>query len=88
MAYAVIPPSMGVNDAAIKRIKDKEIYTFNAIEGTFDIITKFNENRIVTARLLPNGNKRVIHDPITGAYFDEGPGIVTTNDGDVVVSQG
>ena len=88
MAKAIIPPSKNIDEVTVKKIKDKEVYLFNAIEGTFDMALKFNVDRILTSNSLPNGGKRLNYDPTTGAYFDAGPDIITDNDGNVIVSKG
>jgi hypothetical protein len=88
MSYAVIPPSMDINEAGVKKLHDKEVYLFNAVENTLDLTLRFNENRIVTARNLPNGNKRMIYDPVLDVYYEDGPTVVTNDDGNVIVAKG
>jgi hypothetical protein len=88
MATIIIPPSKDIADVVIKKIKDKEVYLFNAIEGAFDMAIKFNVDRILTSGSLPNGAKRLNYDPTANVYYDAGPEIITDNDGNVIVSKG
>jgi len=73
---------MSVKD---KNVKDKTAFDFNVITGQLDLVRKFNPNRIVTNERNAAGTKRMTHDPASGTYLDDGPAIVTDEDGNVVV---
>lgn len=66
-------------------LKDKIKVEFNPITGTFDLVSEFNADRILTHQLTPFGNPIQGFDPIQDEYYDAGAQIVTDEDGNVVV---
>lgn len=64
--------------------KDKLKVELNPITKTFDLVSEFNSNRIVTHGYNQAGNKLQIFDPISGIYTDMDDLIVTDNEGNVV----
>lgn len=78
MAGYTIGPNKLISETALAKLKDKEIYLFNAIEGTFDLALKFNENKILTAKKQFTGNEAV--DDLED--FE----IITDNEGNVVIA--
>jgi hypothetical protein len=65
--------------------KDKLQYKYNVIEDTFDLVQKFNENRIITCQY---GNYGVWSLDNPGHYpelLPFGPIVVTDNNGNVIV---
>lgn len=77
MSTLNIPDSLDINDVIEKVEKDKEVFLFNPIEGTFDMALKFNTNRIVTAT---KSGKAEITDPNEDSFS-----IITDSNGNVVV---
>ena len=73
---------MSVKD---KNVKDKTTFDFNVITGQLDLVRKFNPNRIVTNERNAAGTKRMTYDAASGMHLDDGPSIVTDEDGNVVV---
>jgi len=69
----------------VANIKDKQAFLFNPITGNFDLVLKFNENRIVTAEYTMSGSKYMTYDSFTMSFIDDGPRVVTDNNGNVVV---
>lgn len=66
--------------------KDKQSFLFNPLTGNFDLVLKFNENRIVTHGYNSAGGKLMVFDPLSMSHIDLGFLVVTDNDGNVVVT--
>jgi len=68
-----------------KVVKDKLALEFNPLTGKFDLVSKFNANRIVTHQLNQAGNPLYAYDVQTGTYLLMDPLVVTDDEGNVVV---
>jgi hypothetical protein len=66
-------------------INDTIKYLFNVFTGNFSPAIKFNENRIVTSQLNSAGQPKVTWNAATNSYVPDGPDIVVSNEGDVIV---
>lgn len=69
----------------MSKIKDKIVILFNPLTGNFDLVLKFNENRIITHQYNAAGNLLMSYDIASGTHIDLGFLTVTDNDGNVVV---
>lgn len=67
--------------------RDKIKIEFNPLtpDDPFDLISVFNENRIVTHQYTPTGSLRSQFDSYSGTWIQEDPAIVINNLGHVVV---
>lgn len=65
--------------------RDKDELVLNPVTGELDMVRKFNEDRIVTAKLNAAGQPRKIWDPASNTFIDDGPAVVVDNNGNVVV---
>ena len=63
---------------------DQVKYLFNVFTGEFDMVLKFNPDRLVTNCLNQAGNPLVVYDPMSGLYLEAGPSVVVDNNGSVV----
>lgn len=68
-----------------KKVKDKTALDFNYLTGKFDLVRKFNPDRIVTNRLNAAGTKRMTYDAASQTHIEDDADIVTDMDGNVVV---
>jgi hypothetical protein len=68
-----------------KRVNDKTKYEFNPLTGEFDLVVKFNPDRIITAERNAAGTTNVVYDMASGTYMAMEPQIVTDNNGNVIV---
>jgi hypothetical protein len=68
-----------------KEVSDKIKIEFNPITGKFDLVSKFNPDRIVTNEYNAAGHLLVTYDPFSGTYLSMDPVVVTDNEGNVVV---
>lgn len=68
-----------------KRPHDKEELVLNPLTGKLDMVRIFNPNRIVTAQRNSAGHKVATFDVQTNSYLEDGPVIVTDEDGNVIV---
>lgn len=66
--------------------KDKQILIINPVTGQLTPAIKFNPDRIVTAQLNSAGQPRVIWNPATSSYVEDGATVVIDNNGDVVTT--
>ena len=64
-------------------------FVFNPFTATFDIVdtgsSSTNFDEIVTAELNAAGNPRLIYDPVSRTFIQDGPTVVIDNNGNVVV---
>jgi hypothetical protein len=65
--------------------KDKIQYKYNVIEDTFDMVAKFNENRILTAQYGNYGFFSLNNPNHYPEQLPFGPVVITDNNGNVVV---
>lgn len=68
-----------------KEVSDRTKIEFNPITGKFDLVSKFNENRIVTNEYNAAGHLLVTYDIVSNTYLSMDPVVVTDNEGNVVV---
>ena len=73
---------MSVKD---KKVKDKTELQFNPITGEFDIVVKFNPNRMITHEYNIAGTKNMIYDPASKTHVEMGAQVVVDDDGNVVI---
>jgi len=66
--------------------KDQIKYVFNPITGQLDAVLQFNPDRIVTASLNAAGQPRLIWDPVSQSYIEDGATVVVDSEGNVVVN--
>lgn len=64
--------------------KDKVKYLFNPLTGQFDMVLAFNADRILTAEFNSAGNPNLVYDLITNSWLEDGPVVITDDDGNVV----
>jgi len=64
---------------------DKTKYVFNPFTGNFDVIVKFNPDRIITNTLNAAGQPRMIWNPASNTFIPDGPDVVIDSSGNVVV---
>lgn len=65
--------------------KDKLKLELNPVTGELDLISKFNEDRIISHTLNPSGHPLVQYDPILNKWYSSGPEVVFDENGNVVV---
>mgnify|MGYP001491142491 CR=1 FL=1 len=73
---------MSVKD---KNVKDKTGLDFNYMTGKFDLVRKFNPDRIVTNERNAAGTLLMTYDPASGQHIPADPSVVTDEEGNVVV---
>lgn len=64
---------------------DKTKFVINPFTGNLDAVVKFNSDRIVTNKLNAAGNPRMIWDPVSNSFIPDGPDVVISNAGNVIV---
>ena len=72
---------MSVKD---KTVKDKTALDFNYLTDKFDLVRKFNPDRIVTNERNAAGTKLMEYDAASQTHIEAGPQVVTDEDGNVV----
>lgn len=68
-----------------KVVKDKNAIDFNPITGKFDLVRKFNPDRIVTNERNAAGTPLMTYDPASGQHIQADASVVTDEEGNVVV---
>jgi hypothetical protein len=66
--------------------KDKEELVLNPVTGQLEVVKSFNPDRIVTAQRNSAGHVFHTWDPVYGIFVEDGPRIVTDEDGNVVTT--
>lgn len=66
--------------------KDKEELVYNPITGKLDVVKTFNPDRIVTAQRNAAGQTFMTWDPVSETFIEDGPRVVTDNEGNVVTT--
>ena len=52
--------------------KDKIQFVFNPFTGKLDAVKQFNPDRIVTASLNSAGSPRLVWDPVSSTFVEDG----------------
>lgn len=68
-----------------KKPKDRLKFELNPLSGELDLISQFNEDRIVSHTHNPAGHALYQYDPILGTWYASGPEVVFDEKGNVVV---
>lgn len=66
--------------------KDKEELVLNPITGKLDIVKTFNPDRIITAQRNAAGQKFMTWDVASESFIEDGPRIITDEEGNVVTT--
>ena len=64
--------------------QDKQKFLFNPVTGQLDLVLQFNPDRILTASLNSAGQPRLIWDPVSSTFIEDGATVVVDNAGNVV----